>query len=266
MRPEPGRQFYAEDLAYVHDAGFLGFAERAAPGVLQRLGRTCPPGARVVEIGCGSGGLTGPLTRAGYRVLAVDVSPAMIRLARRRAPRATCRVASTADLKLPRCGAVVAVGECLNYLRGGPRRHEKALRRFFRRVARALPPGGLLLFDFLEPAARRPRRRQVEASGPDWTVLVAVREDPARRLVTRWITTIREVDGRQRLSVEVHRQRLLPRRELMDWLQAAGFAVRFRAGYGRRRLRPGHTVVEATRLAGLSRRPPARSPRRLVNE
>ena len=263
MRPETNRTFYAEDLAYVHDAGFLGFAERAAPGVLQRLRHICRPRARVVEVGCGSGGLTRHLTTAGYRVVAVDVSPAMLRLARHRAPRATYRVASFGSFPLPPCGAVVAVGECLNYLSGGRTAHDRMLRGFFRRVAVALPPGGLLLFDFLEPSARRPRRRQTETSGPEWTVLAAVREDPAHRLVTRWITTIREVDGRQRLSVEVHRQRLLARRELQQWLQAAGFAVRFRLGFGRRRLKPGHTVVEAIRLAEDTRRPAARAPRHM---
>lgn len=32
-------KFYAEDLAYIHDVGFLDFARRAAPAVLQALRR-----------------------------------------------------------------------------------------------------------------------------------------------------------------------------------------------------------------------------------
>ena len=72
------RMFYKEALAYIHDAGFLGFSRRAAPHVLRRLERRCEPSATVVEIGCGSGGLTKALTKAGYRVLGVDVSSAMI--------------------------------------------------------------------------------------------------------------------------------------------------------------------------------------------
>jgi SAM-dependent methyltransferase len=170
MQPGSGRTFYAADLAYVHDAGFLGFANRAAPGVLQLLRRHCRPGARVVEIGCGSGGLTQHLVRAGYRMLGVDVAPAMIRLARHRVPGAEFRVASYHDFALPPCAAVVAVGECLNYLAAGRSRHEAALGHFFRRAGAALPPGGLLLFDFLEPCAGRPRTRNAEASGADWLV------------------------------------------------------------------------------------------------
>ena len=62
-----------EDLAYIHDAGFLGFSRRAAPHVLRRLERRCEPGATVVEIGCGSGGLTKALTKAGYATTTTKV-------------------------------------------------------------------------------------------------------------------------------------------------------------------------------------------------
>lgn len=244
----PARTFYAADLAYVHDAGFLDFARRAAPGVLARLRRHGPAGARVVEVGCGSGGLTERLAAAGWQVLGIDIAPAMIRLARRRAPSAAFRVGSYAALPLPRCGAVVAAGECLNYLAGGIRAHEAGLRRFFRRAARALPPGGLLLFDFLEPWAGRPRRRSVETSGPDWVVLAAIGVNERKRILTRHITTIRDVAGRQRLSFEVHRQRLLRRADLARWLRAAGFSVRFQRGYGRAALGPGKVVAEAVRI------------------
>ncbi len=198
---------------------------------------------------CGSGGLTQCLAEAGHRVLGVDVAPAMLRLARRRAPGATFRAASWYDFPLPPCAAIVAVGECLNYMTAGRRRHEAALRRFFRRAAVALPPGGLLLFDFLTPWVGRPRHRNLEAYGADWLVLVAAGEDRWRRVLTRRITAIRRVGPRQRLSVEIHRQCLLCRREVSRALRAAGFTVRFHAGYGRRRLKPGQVVAEAVRIA-----------------
>ncbi len=51
-------------------------------GILRRL---IPAGSRLLEIGCGTGEETLALTRAGYRVLAVDISPGMIRRARRKA-------------------------------------------------------------------------------------------------------------------------------------------------------------------------------------
>jgi len=247
-RSAASRPFYADDLAHVHDAGFRTFADRAAPEVLRRLGRA-RRGGRVVEIGCGSGALTRHLTRAGFLVVALDTSAAMVRLARRNAPGARFRVASWGDLAPPRCDAMVAVGECFNYMAAPRARdHVAALRRFFRRAAAALPPGGLLLFDFLEPHRERPRRRSVETWGDDWTVLVAIGEGRAHRVLTRHITTIRTIGGRARLSVEVHRQCLLRRGEIENALRTAGFTVRFRAGYGRRRLQPGQVVADAVRL------------------
>lgn len=45
-----------------------------------------PPGARVVDLGCGSGGLTGQLAARGYRVTGVDASAEMLALARTRWP------------------------------------------------------------------------------------------------------------------------------------------------------------------------------------
>jgi ubiquinone/menaquinone biosynthesis C-methylase UbiE len=47
------------------------------------------PGMRVLELGCGTGGLTRKLIARGAEVTAVDQSLAMIRHARRRAPAAT---------------------------------------------------------------------------------------------------------------------------------------------------------------------------------
>jgi SAM-dependent methyltransferase len=74
---------YAPDLAAIHDAGFGGFARDAAPGLLRRLRRAGIRDGLVVDIGCGSGIWARALTDAGYDVLGVDVSEAMLQIARR---------------------------------------------------------------------------------------------------------------------------------------------------------------------------------------
>lgn len=48
------------------------------------IARTITPGTRVVEVGCGTGRQTLPLVRAGAKVVAVDLSENMLRLARRK--------------------------------------------------------------------------------------------------------------------------------------------------------------------------------------
>jgi len=70
----------------------------------------------LVDLGCGSGIMAAEVCAAGYDVLGIDISAAMIALARSRAPRARFRVESLLTAELPPCIAVTAIGECLGYL------------------------------------------------------------------------------------------------------------------------------------------------------
>jgi SAM-dependent methyltransferase len=106
---------YRGDLAYIHDTGFTGFARNAAPGLLRLLRRNRIRGGLVVDAGCGSGVWARELTSSGYHVLGIDISTAMIRLARRHAQEAKFRAASLFAAKLPPCDAVTSIGECVNY-------------------------------------------------------------------------------------------------------------------------------------------------------
>lgn len=227
---------YQNDLAYIHDTGFGDFARRAAPGLLSLLREAGKVEGRVVDLGCGSGIWARALCEAGYDVLGVDISAAMIRLARRRAPHARFRTGSLLDADLPSCVAVTAIGECFNYL-FDRRTSVPALRRLFRRIHAALEPGGLLIFDVAEPGrARAPHRLYVE--GPGWTVLREHHEDPARRRLTRRITTFRQAGRLYRRSQEVHHLLLLPRAEILRALRECGFRVRLLQGYGKERFPP----------------------------
>src|SRR5436309_2695675 len=106
---------YTEDLAFIHDAGYGDFARNAAPVLLEAFGARGIHGGLVVDLGCGSGIWAEELLAAGYDVLGVDISASMIRLARRRAPRARFVTASLLRFDLPACDAVTSIGECVNY-------------------------------------------------------------------------------------------------------------------------------------------------------
>jgi SAM-dependent methyltransferase len=221
---------YGGDLAWIHDAGFGDFARNAAPRLLRALRQSGIREGLVADLGCGSGIWAQILVRAGYEVLGVDLSPAMIRLARRRAPGARFRVASLWSAALPACDAVTALGECFNYC-FDPRSRSAHLGRLFRRIHHALRPGGVLIFDIAGPGrGSGPRQRFVE--GPGWAVLRDAQEDAGGRILTRRITTFRKTGRRYRRSHEVHRLRLYRPSQVVAALRQAGFAVRRLPPYG----------------------------------
>ena len=141
---------YREDLAYIHDVGFGGFAREAAPVLLDALRRQGVVQGLVIDLGCGSGVLSQAVSDAGYDVLGIDLSEAMVDLARRRVPPGRFRVESLLSSELPPCVAVAAVGECVNYL-FDDRNSSSTLAKLFRRIHAALAPQGLFLFDVVVP-------------------------------------------------------------------------------------------------------------------
>jgi len=228
-----GDAFYGRDLAFVHDAGFGDLARAAAGELRARMRRAGLAGGRVVDLGCGTGILAQRLAAAGCEVLGVDASPAMVALARRRAPAARFRVASLLDVELGRCDAVAIVGEGLNYLRD-PRLGGAGPARLLARCRDALRPGGLLMLDVRVVPRGRVRSWQRESfrQGDGWAVAVRVEADPARRRMEREITVFRRRGGLYRRSRERHRVRLYRRRDLAALLRRLGFAVRPLRGYG----------------------------------
>ncbi len=249
---QPGVKAYRSDLAYIHDAGFGDVARQAAPVLLEALRQRGIDRGLVIDLGCGSGILSQDIAAAGYDVLGIDISEAMIAIARERVPQGRFLVESLLQAELPPCVAVAAVGEAFNYLfdTGNTGR---ALGKLFWRIHDALEPGGLLLFDVAEPgrvAGAGPQRKHVEGEG--WAVLVTLEEDPRRRLLTREITTFRKVEDQgedlYRRDHEVHRQRLLPRAEVTAQLRSLGFRVRTLAGYGPQRFARGHVGLLARKV------------------
>ncbi len=235
---------YDEDLAHIHDAGHGRFARAAAPVVLDLLRLAGLPSGLVVDLGCGSGILAAELSAGGYDVLGIDISPAMIELARRRAPRGRFEVGSLLAAQVPPCIAVTAVGECFNYLFDDSNTTD-ALGKLFGRVFAALPPGGLLIFDVAGPGRVPGGSQRSHREEDDWAVLVSTEEQGG--LLTRRITSFRKVGELYRRGHEVHRLRLYPPPVVAELLNQAGFHVRALDGYGELRFGPGHAGFAAHR-------------------
>jgi SAM-dependent methyltransferase len=230
---------YRTDLAFIHDAAFGHFARAAAPVLLAGLKRAGLERGLVVDLGCGSGILSQAVSEAGYDVLGIDISEAMIALAQNRVPDAEFRTDSLLSAQIPSCVAVAAVGEGLNYLSDTAHSRSR-LRALFRRIYRALLPGGLFLGDIAEPGRIPGGARKSFWQGEDWVVLVTACEDRRRKVLTREITTFRKAGDSYRREHEVHHQRLLSRTELVGDLRQTGLRLRVLSGYGRLRFGPGH--------------------------
>ncbi|NLM41817.1 MAG: class I SAM-dependent methyltransferase [Firmicutes bacterium] len=105
------------------------------------------PGS-IIDLGCGTGNLTLPLAEAGYSLVGVDQSRAMIAEAQGKAAERRLEipfyVADLREFSLPGRAFEIALSCCdvLNYLT-----EEDSLRKAFARVHQLLAPGGLWLFD-----------------------------------------------------------------------------------------------------------------------
>jgi SAM-dependent methyltransferase len=240
---------YPEDLAYIHARGFGDLAAIAGPAIVGLLRDAGIDGGLVVDLGCGNGITCRSLLEAGYDVLGIDASRPFLRRARREAPGARFRQGSFLDEPLPECSGVIAVGEVLAYTR-------RSLEPVFRRVHRALRPGGLFVFDLPAPG-RVPGGGPARSwrQGDDWAILVETTEDPRRRLLTRQMTTFRRTERGWRRGRQTHRQRLHPPSVTAARLRRLGFRVRLRRGYTGERFAPGHYVVVARKASGPRARP-----------
>ena len=105
-----------------------------------RLGAD-PRGGTCVEVGCGSGRMTGALAGRFDRVIALDVSPAMVERARAATPDARVEFRTISGERLDGVDdASAAAVVCYLVLQHLPRRDSVAA--YLREFARVLEPGG----------------------------------------------------------------------------------------------------------------------------
>jgi SAM-dependent methyltransferase len=162
---------YGEELAYIHDVDFGDFARESASGLLEILHQKGLENGLVIDLGCDSGIWAKALTHAGYEVLGIDLSHAMLDLARKKAPKAKFKKASFLKVRLPQCNAVTSIGECLNYQFDTHGKIE--VKRLFARIYKVLRPGGVFIFDIAEPGyVTGPNPLRTFSQGRDWAILL----------------------------------------------------------------------------------------------
>ena len=158
--------------------GEADFVERFAP-------------ASVLDAGCGTGRVGRELARRGLDVVGVDLDPAMLATARRKAPRIDWHLADLATVDLARSfDAAVLAGNVMIFLTPGS---EPAV---VANIARHLRPGGLLIAGFQIMPGQLTIERYDEIAGLAGLVLAE-----------RWATWDRESwDAGHDYAVSVHQR------------------------------------------------------------
>jgi SAM-dependent methyltransferase len=232
-------------LAYLHNRHYSEFVENAAAGVIAMLRSAGITSGVVCDLGCGGGQLSARLLKAGYKPIGIDISAAMVRIARAQVTKARFIQGSISTLRLPEYAAAVAVGEVFNYLGS-----KDEMKRAFRNIFRSLLPGGVLVFDIKEPLPGNSKKtRTAFRRGRDWAIFVEVEEYPLRNKLTRRIVSFRKAGAHYRRTDEVHYQSIHRAVEIARLLRASGFHVRVVQAYGSMKLPRDRKVLVAKKPA-----------------
>ena len=228
-------------FAHVYDALMDTVDYPAWAGHYQALMRLCgvPDQGKVIECACGTGALTLPLRKMGYRITGVDLSEDMLETAMQKARAAGLSIAFVRQdmcaLAVPsRVHGVLATCDGVNYLT-----EPVQVRAFFSAAYAALRPGGALIFDVSTPEKLSLTLGDHTLYSDDDAISYIWRNryDAATACVQLDLSIfVRRPDGAYDRLEEHQRQRGHTRQELRAWLKEAGFVnIRF---FGRQRMTP----------------------------
>ncbi len=114
------------------------FVWKMAAGLLDLL--DAKPGERILDLGCGTGHLTGQIAATGAEVVGIDRSPDMIQQAREKYPALRFEVMDARELSFPKPFDAAFSNATLHWIR----EPEKVITG----ISRALRPGGRFVAEF----------------------------------------------------------------------------------------------------------------------
>jgi SAM-dependent methyltransferase len=182
-----------------------------------------PAAARVLDVCCGTGYLARLLVSRGLRVTGIDLSPEMVRYARRNVPEAEFQVADGRDFRFRACfHGAISTFDSLNHILTLPE-----LECVFRNVSRALIRGGLFAFDILlEDACRAAWAGDFALVRDDHMLAVTGgRFDKTSRLARSRLTMFRRCRGRWLRSDAVVTEKCYTAEEIVRGLESVGFGA-----------------------------------------
>ena len=128
---------YTDNFSFVHQYG---------EGVLSLL--DVPTDSFVIDLGCGNGALTAKLAEKGYRVLGIDASAEMLKIAKENHPHLTFAQADATEFSLSELGDLPAKADAIfsNAVFHWIDAERQA--QLLQTIANNLKPGGQLVFEF----------------------------------------------------------------------------------------------------------------------
>ncbi len=180
----------------------------------------------VCDCGCGTGSIAVRLAKKGKRVIGIDLSEDMLRVAsdKARAWGTQIRFArqNMEALELPRpVDAIICACDGVNYLTD-----ENKVRRFLESAYENILPGGTLAFDVsnLDKLSGMGKTYLYGEDREEATYLWTNEfNEETRQIAMRVVFFVREDDGRYRKFEETHVQRAHTVNELETWLTETGF-------------------------------------------
>jgi SAM-dependent methyltransferase len=184
-------------------------------------------GRRLLDVACGTGKSFEPMARRGYEIAACDLSPAMVELAREKAPPGS--ELFVADMReLPRAGEfdlVTCLDDSLNYVLDS-----EGLEAAIGGMAANLAPGGLLAFDLNSLGTYRRLFGRDSIGDSDgrmfcWRGKPSADPRPGESFTATIYVFVEEGHDRWSRSSTTHWQRHHPRAEVERALELAGLEL-----------------------------------------
>ena len=242
-----------EAYAAVYDqSGQLAFGLRMVPYLQELLQEHSVPGRTMVEMACGTGTVAVAMAQGGWQVAGVDLSGAMLDVARAKATAAGVEIGwSRQDMRCLTVDTPVDLVTCLydsmNYMLSS-----EDLLRTFRSVHAALVPGGAFYFDMNTAYAFECLWDDATYYTDDDALCTVLKSgyDVHHQRTKVVVTCFRRVGALYEKIQEHHVEQAYPPEQIATLLTDAG--LRVEASYGCFRLTPPHD--ETMRILWVARR------------
>ena len=193
-------------------------------------------GSRGIDIGCGNGYFTRALTKAGYSMLGIDVSPEMLtraqELSLKEGAKAEFLLGDITKLKVnAKADFAVAVNDCLNYVPA------QKLKAAFSHVRTCLKKGGAFIFDISSPhKLRNIIGDNLFAEDRDDVSYIWFNSLSGDSVIMDLTFFEKNFDGKYTRADERHVQYIHEEETIISELNAAGFSVTTEGHLGKEKL------------------------------